>query len=62
MTDAGHFGTPAPPFLDCADAIDHVAAVPRGVYEAEVARWTAQRPELTVLPWPVREHSGRVRG
>ncbi|MPQ99249.1 hypothetical protein GB931_15250 [Modestobacter sp. I12A-02628] len=85
---AEHFGRPAPPFRDCADAIDHFAAVcccvgvtvaggrprvyaphgfgdlfdlvvrpnprlaPRAVYEAKAARWQAQWPELTVLPWP----------
>jgi uncharacterized protein len=85
---AEHFGTPAPPFRDCADAIDHFAAVcccygvtvvaggelrvyaphgyddlfslvvrpnprlaPRKVYETKTARWQAQWPELTVLPW-----------
>jgi hypothetical protein len=85
---AEHFGTPAPPFRDCADAIDHFAAVcccygvtvdpggdvrvyaphgyddlfslvvrpnprlaPRHVYETKTARWQAQWPELTVLPW-----------
>ncbi|WP_431911587.1 nucleotidyltransferase family protein [Nonomuraea jabiensis] len=25
---------------------------PRHVYEAKVARWTSQWPELTALPWP----------
>lgn len=82
------FGVPALPFRDCADAIDHFAAVcccygirvdatgdlqvyaphgyddlfglvvrpnrglaPRHVYEAKVARWQQQWPELTVLPW-----------
>jgi len=25
---------------------------PRHVYEAKVARWTRQWPELTALPWP----------
>jgi hypothetical protein len=85
---AEHFGNPAPPFRDCADAIDHFAAVcccygvtvdaggqlrvyaphgyddpfsllvrpnrrlaPRHVYETKAARWQAQWPELTVLPW-----------
>jgi hypothetical protein len=85
---AEHFGTPAPPFRDCADAIDHFAAVcccygvtaapdgeprvsaphgyddlfrlivrpnrrlaPRHVYETKTARWQAEWPELTVLPW-----------
>jgi hypothetical protein len=28
------------------------ALAPRQVYEAKVARWTRQWPELTVLPWP----------
>ncbi len=31
---------------------------PREVHEAKAARWAAQWPELTVLPWPVREHCG----
>ncbi|MEV6029811.1 nucleotidyltransferase family protein [Nonomuraea sp. NPDC052116] len=25
---------------------------PRHVYEAKVARWTEEWPELTALPWP----------
>ena len=28
------------------------ALAPRQVYEAKVARWTGQWPELTALPWP----------
>jgi uncharacterized protein len=84
---AEHFGTPAPPFRDCADAIDSFAAfccsfgvtvqdsharvyapfgyddlfamivrpnprlAPSHVYETKAARWSAQWPELTVLPW-----------
>jgi hypothetical protein len=87
---ADRFGTPAPPFRDCRDAIDAFAAVccsfgltvqdgrprvyapfgfddlfamivrpnprlaPRHVYETKAARWSAQWPELTVLPWEPR--------
>jgi hypothetical protein len=91
---AEHFGTCAPPFRDCADAIDHFAAVcccygvtaspggelrvyaphgyddlfglvvrpnhrlaPRHVYETKTARWQAQWPELTVLPWDDKQQS-----
>ena len=93
---AERYGTPAPPFRDCADAIDHFAAVcccygvtvdaageprvyaphgyddlfsltvrpnrrlaPRHVYEEKTARWKAQWPELTVLPWDEGPDDGR---
>ncbi|WP_246064480.1 nucleotidyltransferase family protein [Nonomuraea longispora] len=55
ITPAGEWRLYAP--YGVADAFDlrlrpNPRQAPRQVYEAKVARWTRDWPELTALPWP----------